>query len=128
MVPEVSQVILYIHTRSRNTYKAFSYMVENESNKLIYTCSSTELSYKRKYTRRGMPGWQALNTFKEETEQLCTEIYVQGGYTPVVNIRRGFLLPYSGLFLWGANFRYFCGLPTSHENFHRRIFPPIDRR
>ena len=27
-------------------------------------------------------------------------------------------IPYSGLFLWGAKFRYFCGQPRGHENFH----------
>ena len=30
-------------------------------------------------------------------------------------------LPYSGLFSWGANFRYFRGQPMSHEIFHPRI-------
>ena len=34
------------------------------------------------------------------------------------------LTTYSGLFLWGANFRYFRGLPTSHEKFYPQMFPP----
>ena len=32
-------------------------------------------------------------------------------------------LLYSGLFLWGANFRYFHGSPGCHEIFHPRKFP-----
>ena len=31
-------------------------------------------------------------------------------------------LPYSGLFPWGANFRYFRGSPGCHEIFHPRKF------
>ena len=30
------------------------------------------------------------------------------------------MIPYSGLFLWGAKFR-FRGQPRSHEIFHQRI-------
>ena len=43
----------------------------------------------------------------------------------VVHLRlRGLLwtLPYSGLFPWGANFRYFRGSPGCHEIFHPRNF------
>ena len=32
-------------------------------------------------------------------------------------------IPYSGLFPWGANFRYFRGSPGCHEIFHPRNFP-----
>ena len=36
-------------------------------------------------------------------------------------------IPHSGLFLWGANFRYFCGATkfSTHEIFHPRNFPPM---
>ena len=34
-------------------------------------------------------------------------------------------LPYSGLFSWGANFRYFRDSSTSHEIFHPQKFQPI---
>ena len=33
-------------------------------------------------------------------------------------------LLYSGLFLWGANFRYFHGSPRYHKIFHPRNFQP----
>ena len=32
-------------------------------------------------------------------------------------------VPYSGLFSWGANFRYFRGSSACHENFHPRKYP-----
>ena len=35
------------------------------------------------------------------------------------------MLPYSGLFSWGANFRYFHGQPTSHKIFHPRILRSV---
>ena len=35
-----------------------------------------------------------------------------------------FTIPCSGLFPWGANFRYFRGSPRCHEIFHPRNFPP----
>ena len=34
-------------------------------------------------------------------------------------------IPYSGLFSWGTNFRYFHGQPTSHEIFHPRILRSV---
>ena len=37
----------------------------------------------------------------------------------------GVYVPYSGLFSWGANFRYFRDSSTSHEIFHPRNFQPI---
>ena len=37
-------------------------------------------------------------------------------------------IPYSGFFLWGANFRYFHGGCASHEIFNPRMFPPTYRR
>ena len=37
----------------------------------------------------------------------------------------GRFIPYSGLFSWGANFRYFRDSSTSHEILHPRNFQPI---
>ena len=41
--------------------------------------------------------------------------------------RQWMLLPYSGLFSWGANFRYFRGSSACHENFHLRNNPLYGR-
>ena len=43
----------------------------------------------------------------------------------VISNDRVLAIPYSGLFLWGANFRYFRGQPTSHEIFHPRILRSV---
>ena len=43
-----------------------------------------------------------------------------GMYVYIVNLQDTKFnshLPYSGLFPWGANFRYFCGSPGCHEIF-----------
>ena len=59
----------------------------------------------------------ATTYYKVHTVSALKVIGVIGRYRVKVH-----LVPYSGLFLWGANFR---GLPTSHEKFHSRFFSPM---